>query len=386
MNNKRGVTLLVVLTATIVMLIIMTSAAVIGAGAISSANLEEYKNGISRVQDNINEYYLEVGSLPVLNEVVAPNSLGSDFYEAVALNSDENNKLYVVNVALLSNDTIRNGRGTLKNQDVYLVAENTHNVYYVGGFSNRGKIYYSNYEGSKDSTSGFDVSRNGLVLSLDAGNIASYPGSGSNWFDLSGNANTTVLNNGAYYSSTNGGAIYFDGSDDYANLGSGTSLDITDSVTISTWFKIDADASEGYHNIIGQATGNRNYNLYININTTLNPKARIHLSHNYNGTTSSFIGTLSNYAVEKDKWTNLVAIITPTNGGTHKYYVNGEFVSETKNLGFTSITSFPGVNKYLGRHDNMFKGYISNVLMYNRVLPEEEIIKNYNELKARYGL
>ena len=30
----------------------------------------------------------------------------------------------------------------------------------------------------------------GLVLSLDAGSINSYPGSGTTWYDMSGNANT----------------------------------------------------------------------------------------------------------------------------------------------------------------------------------------------------
>ena len=35
----------------------------------------------------------------------------------------------------------------------------------------------------------------GLVVHLDAGNSASYPGSGTTWYDLSGNGNDATLYN-----------------------------------------------------------------------------------------------------------------------------------------------------------------------------------------------
>jgi|GEM_PF-1816654 len=144
MTNKSGITLLVVVTATVVMMIIITSASVIGAGSIAAANFEEYKASLSRVQDNINLYYLENEKLPVTNEVVSGNSLGEEFYNNIIDNADENNKLYVINVALLKNDTIRKGMGTVANKDVYLVAENTHNIYYLSGSKYKGQVLYGN--------------------------------------------------------------------------------------------------------------------------------------------------------------------------------------------------------------------------------------------------
>jgi hypothetical protein len=56
---------------------------------------------------------------------------------------------------------------------------------------------------------------NGLVLCLDAGNPRSYPGSGTNWYDVSGINNTTTLVNSPVYNSANLGSIAFDGIDDY---------------------------------------------------------------------------------------------------------------------------------------------------------------------------
>ena len=59
---------------------------------------------------------------------------------------------------------------------------------------------------------------NGLVLALDAGNIKSYPGSGSIWSDFSISQNTGILINGPTYNSSNGGCIEFDGTNDNCSL------------------------------------------------------------------------------------------------------------------------------------------------------------------------
>ena len=57
----------------------------------------------------------------------------------------------------------------------------------------------------------------GLVFAVDASNKKSYPGSGTTWSDLVGSNNAT-LDNGPTYSSSNGGGIVFDGSDDHVDF------------------------------------------------------------------------------------------------------------------------------------------------------------------------
>ena len=65
--------------------------------------------------------------------------------------------------------------------------------------------------------------QDGLVLALDAGDKNSYPGSGTTWFDVSGNNNGT-LTNGPTFNSSNGGSIVFDGVDDFIQMSQTTTL------------------------------------------------------------------------------------------------------------------------------------------------------------------
>ena len=53
------------------------------------------------------------------------------------------------------------------------------------------------------------IVRDGLVLALDAADRNSYPGTGTTWYDLSGNDEDFTLNNTPTYSSTNNGIFTF---------------------------------------------------------------------------------------------------------------------------------------------------------------------------------
>lgn len=141
---KKGLSLSTVVIAISIMLILVSSVSVIGSSAISSANFEEYKSNIDRVADEVNIYVTDNGTLPVTNEVIAINSLGQDFLNQVKENGDLANKFYLVDISKLNDYNIKKGRGNIENKDVFLVTENTNNVYYLKGFKYRGKVYFNN--------------------------------------------------------------------------------------------------------------------------------------------------------------------------------------------------------------------------------------------------
>lgn len=141
---KKGLSLSTVVIAISIMLILVSSVSVIGSSAITSANFEEYKSNIDRVSDEVNIYVTDNGTLPVTNEVIAINSLGQDFLNQVKENGDLANKFYLVDISKLNDYNIKKGRGNVGNKDVFLVTENTNNVYYLKGFKYRGKVYFNN--------------------------------------------------------------------------------------------------------------------------------------------------------------------------------------------------------------------------------------------------
>jgi hypothetical protein len=63
------------------------------------------------------------------------------------------------------------------------------------------------------------VPTSGLLVYIDAGNIISYPGTGTTVFDLSGNGtNGTLVNSPSYSATTNGGVWTFNGSNNYISV------------------------------------------------------------------------------------------------------------------------------------------------------------------------
>ena len=97
----------------------------------------------------------------------------------------------------------------------------------------------------------------GLVLALDAGNIKSYPGSGTTWNDLIGGNDATIIDSSGVYQSDDGGRIVFDGNSDYVTIPASSNYDFgTGNFTID-WFSSKANtttnqvllASEKYYNL-----------------------------------------------------------------------------------------------------------------------------------------
>ena len=204
----------------------------------------------------------------------------------------------------------------------------------------------------------------GLVLHLDAGNAASYPGSGTTWTDLSGNGNTGTLNNGPTYSSSNGGYIIFDGTNDYVS----STLPSLTSYTTSAWVRLRIP-NAGEHQLL--QTLNDNFGMSV-----LNNKF-----FTYNGTGNTGVQTVVN-----DVWYNWVVTSTNTPSNSTKIIINN--VLSVYNIfstyraissGAIALAGWIGQSRYLNADIGAFA-------VYNRVLSAAEITQNFNALKGRYGL
>ena len=213
---------------------------------------------------------------------------------------------------------------------------------------------------------------NGLVLNLDAGQQNSYRGSGTIWTDLSGRGNTGTLTNGPTYSSTNGGSIVFDGSNDYVEVPHNTILNPSLNMTLSAWIKITSFV--GDMSIFGKGInsfGSGGFDFRINSSTQLN-------------LVKYFVAdqVITIPALSTNTWHNISAVQSSTKVD---YYVNG-----------LSVGSFSNSSAYQTNTSSLIVGRdrsaihtpasISNVLYYNRALSAAEVSQNFNALRGRYGI
>lgn len=216
------------------------------------------------------------------------------------------------------------------------------------------------------------LNTDGLVLYLDAGNINSYSGSGTTWTDLSENANNGTLTNGPTFSSANGGSIAFDGTNDYININSSNSLLSAAQGTVNIWFKYNSISVNGNSIIskIDSFQSNNGYNIYLYNNYII---GEIKVS-----------GTAYNigFSVSSGIWYN--STITYSSNGFISGYLNG-IKRGTYNLpSFTMTTQALKLATSNDTYWGYFNGNISNVQIYNKVLTDSDILKNYNTFRNRF--
>jgi len=214
----------------------------------------------------------------------------------------------------------------------------------------------------------------GLVLALDAGNTKSYPGSGTTWYDLSGNGNNGTLTNGPTYSSVNGGSIVLDGTNDYINFSSFVN---PYSETVIVWAR---SATENWDDT-GWISSSRAQNGHI-----IHPNAGAKSINFY--VIPEIVSYPSILSITPDDITIPHMYCYTTNGSNlHQVYFDGSFIGQsTTNI---TRTLTPSPQRYDVGFDNAGGGRYGNgniyyVMRYNRALTPQEIQQNYNALKTRF--
>jgi len=207
----------------------------------------------------------------------------------------------------------------------------------------------------------------GLVLHLDAGNAASYPGSGTAWTDLTGNGNNGTLTNGPTYSAANGGQIVFDGVNDYvAVAGSRTLLDCT----FNLWIKRNGSQNSGTGLLFSGNNGGGTSGIRLDFNNKL--------AYHWN---NFFFSWDSGLTLPDNQWAMATLCIEPTRA---RMYLN---TTESTNTG-THTSSIlilnAGVNG--GFLQWFLNGSIAVARLYNRALSAAEIQQNFDANRVRFGL
>lgn len=233
---------------------------------------------------------------------------------------------------------------------------------------------------------GPDIVTDGLILHLDAANTKSYPGTGTVWYDLSGNNHNGTLVNGPTFTTNNYGSILLDSTNDYISLPttSGMRIDQGD-FTIVVVHKITT-FGDNYGQFFYQSGGSLGAANGQSIFFERYTDNTLSLSFYGSQTTHNFgAGLLGNNMMV------FVGVIFDRTALTNVFFRNGVFSStKTQTLApnFSSLTSTQIGRRYQGApyatKDLAGDNYCTQV--YNRKLTQAEVLQNYNALKGRFGL
>jgi len=198
-------------------------------------------------------------------------------------------------------------------------------------------------------------------------------GDGKKALDLSGNGNHGTLENMAFPSTAasgwnagrKGGALSFDGSNDYVDCGNDASLDIITEITLEAWIY---PTTTGTMEVFDKADSGTAYRSYINANSKG--------FQWYVSIGGTFQPIQSDRGVlPANTWYHIVL----THNGTNQVmYINNVVEATTSHSG--NLLSEPTSAFLIGSWRGIatyFNGQIDQVRIYNRALSAEEIKQLY---------
>lgn len=211
-----------------------------------------------------------------------------------------------------------------------------------------------------------------LLVYYDAGNIVSYPRTGTTWTNLaSATLNATLVNGPTF--DPNNRCLVFNGSNQYATVAS-TAFNRTTGQEVTACAWINPTRNAGFYQNIVVNRSNTLYNWM--------------LYQHGDGGEISFHGAAQNkstYVPKLNTWTHIAA--TVTSAGVMTIYGNG--LPKYRVANYTYNLQAPGSLFIAVARSSVveqFKGGIGTVAVYNRALSGPEIMTNFIAEKNRFGL
>jgi hypothetical protein len=201
----------------------------------------------------------------------------------------------------------------------------------------------------------------GLLCFLDAGNGSSYDGTGSTWYDLTGNGNNATFVGNASWNNSNGGTMVTTATNgrfttSTLNLSASNFTVIAGSRYAATKERIVSGLSNNW--LLGH-WGNSVANYY-SVGWI---------------TASGAGGSDTNWRVYAG---------TGVIGGTYNFYING--ILNASGSGGTAGPNNFSIGSYGPGGSEYSDGNVAFLLVYNRVLTSTEIFKTYQNFRRRLGV
>jgi hypothetical protein len=245
---------------------------------------------------------------------------------------------------------------------------------------------------------GPDIITDGLILIWDASNPQSYPGSGTTWYDVSGNNNHGTINSGEFVPNSFGGYLRNLNNESnffYINVSNSTSLSNTLSVTAGGWTieeiiwtnstnYPEADAGSVFSNPAygpgatgfdwnhGYGVGNFQFGQSSNSPT------------GYEDTV--VISSIPSQYAQFNTW-RIRTMIWNRGANTVSLYINGDYIGGGNTPNTSGQAIYDGGGGDIGTlYGWKFYGRRASFKIYNNVLSAADIQQNYQALRTRFGV
>lgn len=156
LKNNKGVTLIALVT-TIIAILIITSITIYNfSGQLEIKKVNNLYSDIENLNEKVSAYYINNDKLPEFDKKYTKSDLETINYSLYDnLNKNDSDEYYIINLSKLENLTLNYGRqysmwennnksaNLNESNDVYIINEMTHQIYYVKGITYDGKKYFT---------------------------------------------------------------------------------------------------------------------------------------------------------------------------------------------------------------------------------------------------
>ncbi len=319
------------------------------------------------IADSVWHYYVGQRSGSTLTLYMDGVAIGTATLSGSVSNSDT---FVVGSDDVGGNGNTRNANADIDEVRVYSAALSTGQIQSLYALGQSDKINSS-------------ISQPGGTGRLESG-LAGYwaldDGSGTSATNSSVNSNTGTLTNGPTWTTGQiGGAVDFDGTNDYITVADADALDITGNLTFSAWIKADTYPSAGsYRTLVTKGSfGIPAVNYSIRLYGANTSDQRLDFGYYASAATQELYGGTN---ITTGTWYH-VAVIYDDAANVLNLYVNGAKESTTTLSGSPTTNSL-AANTYaldVGQQGGTynFDGQIDELRLYNRTLSADEISQLY---------
>lgn len=229
------------------------------------------------------------------------------------------------------------------------------------------------------TNNGPDIVKDGIVLCLDATNRKSYPGSGTTWYDISGNSNHgTIYNDPTYYPTLNNGIFHLDGVDNYIVCNNSSTLQVTGDQTLEfIIYPTTRSVRQNWYDKCYGGEGTITYEPNGSLNYYYGTAGTNALPYQAVLTTGTPLATLNQFY-------HVILVRDLTNMQIH-WYINGS-LNNTVTASYAAATASSLPITIGDGYTEPFQGKILFVRQYNIALTQSQVTQNYAAARERMSI